>query len=194
MANPFIEGYKKATSNSNYLNFKEEGVYLFRILTPKTEVITYYRGFKETAPEGESKKVILPDNADGIIPAIPEGVTFKVYGNENPIKLVWAVKVFNHDTKTVQALEIDKKSIRDALFSIATGKIKNDWTKFDIQVTRKGQQKETEYFVVAGDTQELSDEAKQIIDNTPFDLSQMEKGGDPFELVNFDDIKVDMPF
>jgi len=171
MANPFKTGYvEPKNEKSPFLNFKDEGNYVFRILTPKTEVLTYYKGYIDNPAEGEKKVWTAPDNGD----------LKKFKPTHLGYKLVWAMVVFNHDEQQVQVWEVSQQSIKSTLFAIANGKLKNDWTKFDIQVTRTGQKTETEYTVLPGDSEELSDEAKEIIAKTDVDLSQMEKGEYPF--------------
>jgi len=184
MANPFATGYIEPSAQNNYLKFDEEGSYLFRIITPKTEVVSYFRGFIENPAEGEPKKLILPNNGDGLYPSIPKGVKLKVFGTENPIKLVWAVKVFNIDIQKVQVWEVSQASIRKSLFAIGSGKLKNDWTKFDIQITKTGQKTETQYTLITGDTRELTNDELDIINSTPVDLSAIERGEDPFDVAS----------
>jgi len=150
---------------------QDEGAYLLRIITPKEQVVSYFSEFIDTY-EGK-KKINAPDNGDGTIPAGE---------SEQGFKLRWAVSVLNQDTKEVQVWEITQVSIRDFLFAIAKGKIKNDWTKFDIQVTKKGQKMETTYTLIAGDTAPLSKEDQAIIAETPVNLEALIEGKDPFEV------------
>ena len=195
--NPFSTDYKSPessnTTNNNYLKFSTEGSYVFRILTPKTQVLTYYRGF--TTPEdGKSKKFIIKDDGSGIFPKIPEGIELKTFTRidqktgkatqSKPISLVWAFKVFNQDSKKVQIWEVSQKSIQTVLTSIAGGKLKNDWSKFDIQITKTGEKTNTEYSLIAGDTAELTPADLKIIDNTPVDIMLLETGEDPFSPTN----------
>jgi hypothetical protein len=210
MSNPFAQGYIEPTAPNNYLKFDQEGSYVFRILTLKTEVVSYFRGFLENPAEGQSKKLVLPNNGDGQIPAIPAGVKLKAFGTENPLKLVWAVKIFNIDTQDVQIWEISQAKIRKALFAIARGKLKNDWTKFDLEITKTGQKTETEYTMINGDTRELTQEELEIINSKPVNLKAMELNKDPFEVssqaeisknvssempeINVDEITTVMPF
>lgn len=187
MANPFATGYREPQAQNNYLKFKDEGSYVVRILTPKNEVLTYFTCFTD-----ENKKIILEDKGDGLVPTKPEDA------KEAP-KLVWAVAVYNVDIKKVQVWEIPQSSIRQFLFSTASGKIKNDWTKFDLQITKTGQGMETNYSLIADDSRELTKEEKDIIANTPVNLSAMEKGEDPFAVSSvpdevLDGVETKMPF
>jgi hypothetical protein len=170
--NPFSTDYKSPLQSSKYFKMQDEGAYLLRIITPKEQVVSYFSEFIDTY-EGK-KKVNAPDKGDGVIP---------IGESEQGFKLRWAVSVLNQETKQVQVWEITQVSIRDFLFAIAKGKIKNDWTKFDIQVTKKGQKMETTYTLIAGDTSPLSKEDQAIIAETPVNLEALVEGKDPFEVV-----------
>jgi hypothetical protein len=173
MANPFADNYKSPQAPSDYLKFTEEGSYLFRILTPKEEVITYWTGY--TKENGETRKLIYPDKGDGMY---PEGA---INDPDNPARIVWAMVVYSHDTNRVMIWECSQKSLQKALANLARSRTKNDWTKFDIEVVKTGQKMETEYSLLAGDIYELSQEAKDRIESTPVRLKAMEEGKNPFE-------------
>jgi hypothetical protein len=179
--NPFATGYVEPKAPSKYLNFKDEGSYVFRILTPKEKVVTYFRAFKENVAEGESKKLVLENKGDGTIPEIPAGIKLKQFQNENPLKLVWAVVVFNQETKEVQILEISQQAIKGFLIATTRSKLKNDWTKFDVEVIRQGQKTETEYFINTGEVAPLTANDEAIINSTFVNLEAMAKGQDPFD-------------
>jgi hypothetical protein len=173
MSNPFASEYKEPSSPSNYLKLTE-GVHVIRLLTPKSEVVSFFTEYAETA-DGKKQKICYPDTGNGQMPLSTQG---------EPTKLCWAFIVFNQDLKKVQVAEFSQKVIRNFLHSIAGGKIKNDWTKFDIQITRKGQGLDTEYSFNVGDTEELSHGDREIcVASYPkIDLSKMEKGEDPFKV------------
>jgi hypothetical protein len=169
MANPFSNGYIEPSTPSNYLKLTE-GSHLFRIITPKTEVISYFVEYKEN-PEDKTKniKIVTKDIGDG---NQPKGT-----------KKVWSLLVFNKDQQKVQIAEFPQQSIRDYLFNIAKGKIKNDWTKFDIQITRTGQALDTVYSIVPDDNSELTPEEQKIVksESRLIQLQAMEYGKDPFD-------------
>jgi hypothetical protein len=192
MSNPFENGYVEPQKTQRYLKFNEEGSYLFRILTPKDKVITYYKGFKENAEENESKVWTAPDNGDGQLPTIPDNIQLKKWSATDPgFKLYWSVVVYNHDTELVQVWDISQKIFKDFLFSIASGKIRTDWSKFDIQVSKKGEKTQTAYNILTGDTEELSNEAKKIIAETKVNLKAMETNNDPFEIKDLEEVELD---
>lgn len=180
MSNPFSSSYIEPNQASKYLKLTE-GTHVFRIVTPKEEVLSYFVEFVDgTDDTGKAikRKVITPDKGDGKQP--------------NNSKRSWAFKIFNQDLQIVQVWECGQKSLQESLANIARGKIRNDWTKFDIQVTRKGQtMMDTEYFFLAGDTEELTSEAKTIIADTYVNLDALQLGEDPFESTNT--IKSDSP-
>lgn len=169
MANPFTNGYIEPSTPSNYLKLTE-GSHLFRILTPKSEVLSYFVEYTEN-PNDKSKniKIVTRDNGDGKQPA--------------GTKKVWACLVYNYDQDKVQIAEFPQKSIQNWLFTIASGKIKNDWTKFDIQITRTGQALDTEYTPIMGDTCDLEPELVKEINKQKdlISLKAMEYGKDPFD-------------
>jgi hypothetical protein len=171
MANPFSQDYAEPTQIGNYLKLTE-GVHLIRILTPKTEVVSYFTEFAET-PDGKKQKICYPDLGNGQMPMSSTG---------EPTKLVWSFIIYNKNLKKVQVAEFSQKAIRNFLHTIVSGQIKNDWSKFDIQITRKGQGLDTEYTLLTGDTEELSIEEREICVNSysKINLSKMEKGEDPF--------------
>lgn len=195
MSNPFATGYIEPSAPNKFLKFNPEGSYLFRILTPKDQVITYYKGFKENTEEKESKVWTAPDKGDGQLPEVPKNIKLKTWNaTDNGFKLYWSVVVFNYDTNTVQIWDMYQKVFKDSLFAIASSRTKNDWTKFDIEIIKKGEKTESKYTLLTGENQELSDEIKKIITETPVNLKAMETGEDPFaisDLPEIDDKEVD---
>jgi len=182
MSNPFSKNYIQPIKIQNYLRFNEEGSYLFRIITPKESVVSYYKGFIDNPEEGQAKVWTAPDNQDGKMPIVPDNINLRKWDKKDSgYKLYWAFVVYNLDTQNIQIWDISQKVFRDYLFSIASGKIKNDWTKFDIQVTKTGQKTDTTYNIINNDNQELTKEAQKIIKESYVNLEAMEKGGDPFD-------------
>ena len=196
---PFSANYKQPQTQTNYLKFKEEGSYVFRILTPKEKALVYWIDFFQT-PDGKFSKKVFPYQENGQKPleASPEA------------KLVWVFSILNKDLNKIQIWEVSQRTIQNFLLSITKGKIKNDYTKFDIQITKIGQKLETEYSIIPGDTEILTQEEKELIKLTPINLQAMEKGEDPFlaispynkeetfhediDLPNIDEIVEKMPF
>lgn len=164
MANPFQEGYKAPQQNSEFFK-PQDGANLIRILTPKQEVITYYTQFIEV--DGAKEKVIYEDKGDGVKPAGDP--------NFDQPKLNWVVKVLDKDTNQVKTWEISQKTIQNFLFDIAQGKVKNDWTKFDVQITKKGKGMDTEYTLLSDDTAPLTKDEQKIVDESDLDISFMER-------------------
>lgn len=196
---PFSANYKQPQPQTNYLKFKEEGSYLFRILTPKEKVLIYWIDFFQT-PDGKFSKKVFPYQENGQKP---------LEASEES-KLVWVFSILNKDLNKIQIWEVSQRTIQNFLLSIVKGKIKNDYTKFDIQITKIGQKLETEYSIISGDTESLTQEEKDLIASTPVNLQAMEKSEDPFltispynkeetfhediDLPNIDEIVEKMPF
>lgn len=167
---PFSQNYREPQAQSQYFKMKEEGSYLLRILTKKEDVLAYWVDFSQKE-DGTFSKNIYPYQEDGNKPSEAS----------KEAKLNWALAIFNKDTNQVQIWEISQKSIKNFLLSIVRGKIKNDYTKFDIQITKTGKGLDTEYSLLTGDTESLNTEELDIINNTKYNLKAMEKGENPFE-------------
>ena len=165
---PFDTAYQDPAEKSNYTRLTE-GVHVLRILSTPKEVQSYFVEYvdKQTKEGIKKEKIITPDNGDG---KQPQGT-----------RRNWAFKVYNHETKQVQVWEVAQKNIQQYLTNILRGKLKNDWTKFNLQITRTGQGLETEYTLMNGDSEPLGKEAQKIIDETYVDLTQMTLGKDPFD-------------
>lgn len=168
---PFSQDYIEPKQKSNYLRFKE-GQCCFRILSKKEEVLSYFTEYVQTKIEGKDKteKIINPDLGNGERPS--------------PLaKPVWAMLVFDYTENRVKIWECTQKKFQIQLRAIASGKIKNDWTKYDIQVTRTGKEMhDTEYTVIFGDTQEMSENDKIVIkkDLKNIDILKLLTGDNPF--------------
>ena len=142
-ANPFDPNYVEPKSKSKYLQLSE-GSHLIRIITTSTEGMSYFVNFIQNS-DGTKTKEVYPDLGDG-----------QSFG-----RLTWAFLVYNKDLECLQVWECSQKAIQDFLMTIVRSKIasKRDWTKFDLQITRTGTgQFDTKYSVLAGDSEELSDE------------------------------------
>jgi hypothetical protein len=171
MSNPFSENYIQPKTATKYFKLND-GNNLIRILSKKNEVISYFKEYvdaKNDKGEDVKKAICHLDNGDGRQPA--------------GTKRVWAMAVYNHDADLVQVAEFTQKSVQDFLLNIARGKIKNDWTKFDIQITKTGTQLETKYSFVTGDTGELPEATQKMCTGElqKINLQAMEKAEDPFE-------------
>ena len=173
MANPFSPNYKEPKKVTPYLKLSD-GSNLFRILTPKEEIISYYAEFLVN-PDATKKKVFYPDKEEDSTP--PTALS------KEGVKLYWSMVVFNHDTNCVQIAEFSQQSIKQYIGSIASSRTKGDWSKFDIEILKSGQGIETKYVCESTEKQELSDEAKKICRNQydKINLKAMETGGDPFD-------------
>jgi hypothetical protein len=171
MANPFSPNYQTPAKTSGYFKMSD-GSNLIRILSAKEDVITYFVEFIDGS-EGKKEKITYPDRGDG---SFPETL------GEKPTKLIWAVIIYNHDLKKVQVAEFSQKTIQSYLYTIASGKIKNDWRQFDIQITKTGQNMDTEYTLMTGDTQPLSSEDQAICkaEYSKINLEKMLTAEDPF--------------
>jgi hypothetical protein len=162
---PFSSGYTDPKKPSKYLKLSE-GTHLLHFLTEPKDVVSYFVQFVD-GNDGKKQKICTPDLGDGNQPA--------------DTKRTWAFKVWNYDIEEIQILEVSQRSIQDYLHSIATGKIRKDWTKYPIQITRKGEKMETVYTCMAGDNQAITLEIEKAMANTFVNLQAMATGQDPFD-------------
>jgi len=172
MSSPFTNpNYKEATKPSQYFRITE-GTHLIRILTPASECVSYYAEFVEDK-EGKKQKYTYPDNGDGVLPPNRKSADCKVN---------FALKIWNYETEQIQVWEVSQRKLKDFLLAIPAGKIKKDFTKFDIQIQRKGKTKnDTEYFPDKGEIEPLKPEIEKAMANTFVNLQAMATGQDPFD-------------
>ena len=71
------------------------------------------------------------------------------------------------------------------MLSIVRGKIRTDWTKFNIQITKSGEKLLSKYSLVVDADSVLDTADLDIIQATPVNLENMIEGEDPFATVSF---------
>jgi len=103
---------------------------------------------------------------------------------EQAIKHFWAMIVFDYADQSVKILEITQSTIQKAIEDLAKNE---DWGsphEYDIKITKKGQDKQTEYSVMPSPKKPLSEEIKKAATDKPINLEALYKNGDPFNIVN----------
>lgn len=162
--NDFLpEDYEVPASGGSYFKLKP-GQNTFRVVTKP--IIGWIGWTNENKPERRRAK---DDFA---------GVNLK-----DKIKHFWAFGVYDHNTSTVQVMELTQSTILSALTDI----FKNpDWGSpfgYNITINKTGEGMETSYTVTPTPPKELSNEAQDKVVEKPLNLEALFEGGDPFEVV-----------
>ena len=116
----------------------------------------------------------------------------EVWNNGSSPKHFWAMVVYNQDDDAFQVLEITQKTIQEAIKSFATDSDWGDPNAYDVVVTRKGEDLNTEYSVRAKPKKALSESIRKRYKDVEINLEALYKGEDPFGVVS--DEKEDLPF
>jgi len=99
---------------------------------------------------------------------------------EQAIKHFWAMIVWDYSDQAVKILEITQSTIQKAIQTLAKDE---DWGsphEYDIKVTRKGQDKSTEYTVNPSPKKALSEDIKTSAKTKLINLDALYKNADPF--------------
>lgn len=99
---------------------------------------------------------------------------------DKPIKHFWAFLVWNYADSTVQILELTQSTIQKAIGDLSKDE---DWGapfEYDIKITRKGKDLNTEYGVTPSPKKPLTDEMKKSALDKPANLEALFTGSDPW--------------
>jgi len=99
---------------------------------------------------------------------------------KGPIKHFWAFLVWNYEAQAVQILEITQATIQKTIQDLSKNE---DWGApfgYDIKITRKGKDLETEYSVMPSPKKDLSDQIKKAALEKPAYLDALFDGTDPW--------------
>jgi len=101
---------------------------------------------------------------------------------EERAKHIWAFPVYNHDTNSVQILEIAQRGIQDALKELYEDKNWGCPKKYDVVIKRDGNGLETSYSVMPVMPTDLDDDAITMIKAKlpTINIDALYEGGDPF--------------
>lgn len=156
--------YEVPEQETNYLKFKKEGTYTFRILSSAIVGWSYWTNDKKPV----RSKVPFEE--------VPEDA--KLDKGQFKPKHFWAFLVYNYDAKRVQILEITQKTIQETIQAYVENPKWGSPLKYDIAVTRTGMSMDdTEYTTIA----EPHSEAPVLNVPVPkIDLQQLFEGKDPF--------------
>lgn len=159
-------GYEVPASPSNYFKL-QDGENTFRVLSSAVVGFEYWNT--------ENKPIRLKEMPDGMPSDIrvDKGVVSK-------IKPFWAFVVWNYQTKQIQILQLNQKSIMTPIKALVDNKKWGDPKGYDITITRSGEGLETEYSTMPNPHSELDTEIKNAFEGKKIDLSALFEGLDPF--------------
>ncbi len=160
MTNDFLpEGYEAPTTGGNFMKL-QDGENKFRILSKPIvgwldwkDKKAYRFGMKQK-PEKPMEK--------------------------GPIKHFWAFIVWNYQEQAIQILEITQQTIQSSITNLSKDQ---DWGapfEYDLKVTRKGKDLDTEYNVTPSPKKPLTDEIKKAALDKPCNLEALYSGSDPW--------------
>ncbi len=155
--------YEVPATEGNYLKFKKEGTYTFRVLGSAVIGWVYFNTDNK------------PVRSHTPIEEVPPNAKLERDGSFRP-RHFWAFLVYNYDAKKVQILELTQKTIMEPMKAYVSNPKWGNPTGYDFAVTRKGLGfDDTEYTVIA----EPHSEAPVV--NVPkVDLNALFTGADPF--------------
>ena len=154
--------YEAPESESNYMRFKKEGTYTFRVLG--SAIVGWEYWTKENKPV--RSKTPFED--------VPEDA--KLNRGQFQPKHFWAFLVYDYGAKKVKILELTQKTIMGPLKAFVDNPKWGNPTGYDIAVTRRGMGlDDTEYTVIA------EPHSPSPVTTIPtIDLTELYVGGDPF--------------
>lgn len=163
-SNDFLpEDYEVPASGGSYFKLKT-GQNTFRIVTKP--IIGWLGWTNDNKPERRRAKDDF------------EGVDLK-----DKIKHFWAFGVYDHNSKTVQVMELTQSTILSALTDLFKSP---DWGSpfgYNITINKTGEGMETSYTVTPAPPKELENSVQDKVVDTPLNLEALFEGGDPFEAV-----------
>lgn len=163
-SNDFLpEGYEVPASGGSYFKLKQ-GKNTFRVVSKP--IIGWLGWTTENKPERRRTKDDF------------EGVNLK-----DKIKHFWAFGVYDHNTSTVQVLELTQATILSALTELFQDPAWGSPFGYNITINKTGENLDTSYTVTPTPPSELTNEAKDKVLEKPLNLEALFDGGDPFEVV-----------
>lgn len=158
--NSFLpEGYEAPESGASFMKFKD-GENKIRILS---KPIVGWLDWKDKKPFRFTMK------------NKPEKPLEK-----GPIKHFWAFIVWNYAVEAVQVLEVTQQTVQSAIGNLSKDE---DWGApftYDLKITRKGKDLDTEYSVIASPKKDLPDDIKKAALDKPCNLEALYSGSDPW--------------
>jgi hypothetical protein len=97
------------------------------------------------------------------------------------LKELYALGVYNYDTKRLEVWEITQATIKQQLFDYWHNEEYGKFTGYGLSIKRTGSGLKTEYGVVAGVPKPLPAEIQALADAKPINLQALIDGGNPFD-------------
>jgi hypothetical protein len=100
---------------------------------------------------------------------------------DSDIRHFWAFPVYNIKDKKIQIMEITQKTIMNAINALVKS---NDWgdpKEYDLNVTREGEGKQTEYHVMPSPKKPLDPGVIQLYKDMNIRIEKLYSADDPFE-------------
>lgn len=128
--------YEAPEAESNYLKFKQEKTYTFRVLS--SAVVGWVYWTKDKKPVRSR------------VPFEDEPEDAKLDNGQFKPKHFWSFLVYSYDAKKVQILEVTQKTIQDSIKAYVSNPKWGSPLGYDLAVTRKGMGfDDTEYTTIA---------------------------------------------
>lgn len=99
---------------------------------------------------------------------------------KGPIKHFWAFIVWNYASESVQVLEVTQQTVQTSIANLSKDEEWGAPFEYDLKVTRKGKDLDTEYSVVPSPKKALSEEIKKAALDKPCYLEALFTGSDPW--------------
>lgn len=157
------EGYEAPQTSNQYMKF-EKGDNKFRILS---KPILGWLDWKEKKP------LRFRQHEKPEAPVDPA----------KPVKHFWAMVVYNYKMGKVQVLEITQASIQKAIQDYSKSEDWGNPMEYDINIIKKGEDKNTEYTIQAIPPKPLGEAIKVLYQSIGvINLDALYEGGDPFAM------------
>jgi hypothetical protein len=157
------EGYEAPKSSANYMKF-EKGDNKFRILS---KPILGWLDWKDKKP----LRFRMSEKPDAPIDAT------------KPIKHFWAMVVYNYRAQKVQILELTQSSIQTMIQDYSKSEDWGNPLEYDLNIVKKGEEKNTEYSVIASPPKPITDAIKSTYQSFGIiNMDALYEGGDPFAM------------
>ena len=104
-------------------------------------------------------------------------------------KHFWAFPVWNYKDNAVQILEVTQSTIQSSIKALVDDSDWGDPKGYDIKINRSGEVLDTEYTVNPKPHTPIKLEIQSEYANTPLDLNELYRSGDPFNPKNSDGSK-----
>lgn len=93
----------------------------------------------------------------------------------------WAFRVYNYETEQIEVFETTKNRVKEGIMDLFQDDEWGDPTWYDLKISRSWKGKDTKYSVLPWKPWELTDEIKQLDDDTYVNIDALLVGDDPFK-------------